>query len=94
MMVCTEGKTNRECCLFWGGRHGGADENKNKNSGDGDVRAIALWWDDELGKKPENECSFFPPLSPFRVGALAGWLMKQKGTFFCTALSFNIRIRT
>ena len=83
MMAFTEGKTKRECCLFWGGRHGGADE--NKNSGDGDVRAIALWWDDELGKKPENECSFFFPLPPFRVGALAGWQVKQK-VFFCMFL--------
>ena len=64
-MAFTEGKTKRECCLFWGGRHGGADE--NKNSGDGDVRAIALWWDDELGKSQKTSAHFFP------TPALQGW---------------------
>ena len=83
-MAFTEGKTKRECCLFWGGRHGGVDE--NKNSGDGDVRTIALWWDDEWGKSQKTSVHPFSPLSLFRVGALAGWLMKQKGTFFCMFL--------
>ena len=69
MMAFTEGKTKRECCLFWGGRHGGVDENKNKNPGDGDVRAIALWRDDELGKSKKTSAHFFSPLSPFRGGA-------------------------
>ena len=64
-MAFTEGKTKRECCLFWGGRHGGVDE--NKNSGDGDVRAIALWWDDELGKSQKTSAHFFSTL------ALQGW---------------------
>ena len=83
MLAFTEGKTKRECCLFWGERHRSVDE--NKNSGDGDVRAIALWWDDELGKSQKTSAHFFP-LSPFRGGALAGWLVKQKGTFFCMFL--------
>ena len=71
-MAFTEGKTKRECCLFWGGRHGGADE--NKNSGDGDVRAIALWWDDELGKSQKTSAHFFstPALQGWGLGGVAG----------------------
>ena len=83
-MAFTEGKTKRECCLFWGGRHGGTDE--NKNSEDGDVRAIALWWDDELGKSQKNECSFFFPtlaLQGWGFGGLAG---EAKRDFFCMFL--------
>ena len=56
-MACTEGKTKRECCLFWGGRHGGVDE--NKNSGDGDVRAIALQGWGFGGVADEAERGFF-----------------------------------
>ena len=64
-MAFTEGKTKRECCLFWGGRHGGVDE--NKNSGDRDVRTIALWWDDEWGKARKRVFILFP------TPALQGW---------------------
>ena len=64
-MAFTEGKTKRECCLFWGGWHRSMDD--YKKSGCGDVRAIALWWDDELGKSQKTSAHFFSTL------ALQGW---------------------
>ena len=71
-MAFTEGKTKRECCLFWGGRHGGVDE--NKNSGDGDVRVGSLSWYDELGKSLKTSAHFFstPALQGWGFGGVAG----------------------
>ena len=69
-MAFTEGKTKRECCLFWGGRHRSVDE--NKNSGDGDVRAIALWWDDELGKRQKTSVHPFSHSRPSGEGLWRG----------------------
>ena len=79
-MAFTEGKTKRECCLFWGGRHGGVDE--NKNSGDGDVRAIALWWDDELGKRQKTSVHPFSHSRPSGEGLWRVGLRSRKGLFF------------
>ena len=39
MMVCTEGNTNRECSIFFGGMVGFGWMEENKKSGGGDVRA-------------------------------------------------------
>ena len=69
-MAFTEGKTKRECCLFWGGRHGGVDD--YKKSGCGDVRAIALWWDDELGKRQKTSVHPFSHSRPSGEGLRRG----------------------
>ena len=49
MMVWTEGKTNRECCIFGVGWWALWYGNEQKVGG-GDVRAEALSWDGEWDK--------------------------------------------
>ena len=64
-MAFTEGKTKRECCLFWGGWHRSMDD--YKKSGCGDVRVGSLSWYGEWGKSLKTSAHFFSTL------ALQGW---------------------
>ena len=69
-MAFTEGKTKRECCLFWGGRHGGMDE--NKKSGCGDVRVGSLSWYGEWGKSLKTSVHPFSHSRPLGEGLWRG----------------------
>ena len=70
MMAFTEGKTKRECCLFWGGWHRSMDE--NKKSGCGDVRVGSLSWYGEWEKSLKTSVHPFSHSRPSGEGLRRG----------------------